>query len=108
MHMSMRGIAGGVLVARRGIALLVAAVLLWIPPVAYTEPPDPLWLGGVWDDDDFDRVVAAVKSTEVPCDLDQSVFVPVEPSLYAPPTPPEWRPIRLPGRWPENRAPPDA
>jgi hypothetical protein len=108
MRMSMRGIAGGVPVARQGIALLVAAVLLWIAPLAYSEPPDPLWLGGIWDDDDFDRVVAAVKSTEAPFDLAQSVFVPLEPSLYTPPTPPEWQPIRLPGRWPENRAPPDA
>jgi hypothetical protein len=108
MHMSTRGIPGGGLVARRGIALLVAAVLLWIAPLAYSEPPDPLWLGGIWDDDDFDRVVAAVKSTEAPCDLAQSVFVPLEPSLYAPQTRPEWQPIRIPGRGPENRAPPDA
>jgi hypothetical protein len=106
MHMSMRGMT--VPVARQGIALLVAAVLLWITPLAYLEPPDPLWLGGVWDDDDFDSVVAVVKSTEVSRDSDQSVFVPLEPSLCAAPTLPEWRPIRLPARWPENRAPPDA
>jgi hypothetical protein len=24
---------------------------------AYADPPDPTWLGGYWDDDDFDTAV---------------------------------------------------
>jgi hypothetical protein len=89
------------------IVILVAAVLLWIAPLAYAEPVDPLWIGGIWDDDDFDAVAIAVRTTEVPCDSSPLlVFVSLEPSLYAPPTPPEWRPVRLPVGWPENRAPP--
>jgi hypothetical protein len=90
------------------MALLVAVVLLWIAPLTYLEPPDPLWLGGIWDDDDFDSTVAAVKGTEVSCGSDRAIFVPLEAGLHAPPTPPEWRPTCLPGRWPETRAPPDA
>src|SRR5262245_2779043 len=92
----------------RGFALAVAAVLFWIAPLAYADPPDPLWVGGVWGDDDFDNVVVVVKSTEVPCESGVSVYVPLEPSFYAPPSGPEWRPILRPVHWPENRAPPDA
>jgi hypothetical protein len=92
---------------RRGLALSAATFLLLITPLSYLEQPDPLWIGGIWDDDDFDGVVVLVKSTEVPCDSDP-VVVALEPSRYAPPIAPEWRPLPLPVRWPENRAPPDA
>ena len=93
---------------RQAMILSVAAVLLLLPSLTYLEQPDPLWIGGIWDDDDFDAVVVLVKSTEVPCESDQSVFVPLEPSLYAPPPSPVWRPIARPVSWPENRAPPHA
>jgi hypothetical protein len=93
---------------RRGLALSVTTFLLLIPPLSYLEQPDPLWISGIWDDDDFDGVVVLVKSTEVPCDSDHSVVVAIEPSRYAPPIAPEWRRLPLHVRWPENRAPPDA
>jgi len=93
---------------QRALALVIAFVLLLLTPLTYLDPPDPLWIGGVWDDDDFDAVVVLVKSTEVPCESDHSVFVALEPCLYAPPPTPVWRPIPLPVRWPENRAPPSA
>ena len=93
---------------RRALALVIGAVLVLLTPLTYLEPPDPLWIGGMWDDDDFDAVVVLVKSTEVPCDSDQSVLVPLEPILYAPPPAPPWRPILLALHWPENRAPPTA
>jgi hypothetical protein len=92
----------------RALALVIAVVLLLLTPLTYLEQSDPLWIGGIWDDDDFDAVVVLVKSTEVPRDSDQSAFVPLEPCLYAPPPTPVWRPIVPPLRWPENRAPPDA
>ena len=95
-------------VARQAVVLCVAAFLFLLPSLTYLEQPDPLWIGGIWDDDDFDAVVVLVKSTEVPCDSDQSVFVPFEPSLCAPPPLSVWRPIALPVGWPENRAPPSA
>src|SRR5215471_11087670 len=90
------------------LALVVGVALLLLAPLTYLELPDPLWIGGIWDDDDFDAVVVLIKSTEIPCDLDQSVFVPLEPCLHAPPPAPVWRPIALLLRWPETRAPPNA
>jgi hypothetical protein len=90
----------------QALALVVGVALLLLAPFAYLELPNPLRIGGIWDDDDFDAVVVLVKSTEVPCDSDPSVFVPLEPCLSAPPPAPVWRPIALPVRWPESRAPP--
>ena len=49
--------------ARRLLALLVAALIAGLVPAAYADPPDPTWIGGFWDDDDFDTVVAYIAST---------------------------------------------
>ena len=44
----------------RGMLGVVLAVLVvGLTPIAYADPPDPTWLGGYWDDDDFDNVVAS-------------------------------------------------
>ena len=91
---------------RVALVVVVGAFLLLLPALTYLEPPDPLWIGGIWDDDDVDAVVVLVKNTQVPCDSPQSVFVPLESCLYRALTVPIWRPIPLPVRWPENRAPP--
>lgn len=48
----LRGVLGAVL------AILIVA----LTPIAYADPPDPTWLGGYWDDDDFDNVVAFITS----------------------------------------------
>ena len=93
---------------RGAMALAVGAALLLLTPLTYLEPFDPLWIGGVWDDDDSDAVVVLVKSTEIPCAPPQTVFVALEPCLYATPTSPVWRWFDLPVCWPENRAPPGA
>ena len=92
----------------QALALVIGIVLVLLTPLAYLEPPDPLWIGGIWDDDDFDAIVVLVQSTEVPCDSDQSAFVALEPCLYAPPPRPTSRPIPFALCWPENRAPPTA
>jgi len=39
------------------VALVLVGLILWLPPAAYADPPDPTWIGGYWDDDDFDTVV---------------------------------------------------
>ena len=55
------------------VALLLLGMLLWLTPAAYADPPDPTWLGGYWDDDDFDTVVAFIASTFAvitQCDVD--------------------------------------
>jgi len=47
----------------RGMLGAVLAVLVvGLTPIAYADPPDPTWLGGYWDDDDFDNVVAFIAS----------------------------------------------
>ncbi len=33
-----------------------------LTPAAYADPPDPTWLGGYWDDDDFDTPVDFISS----------------------------------------------
>lgn len=42
--------------------LLLAALLLTLTPLAYADPPDPTWVLGFWDDDDFDDVVGLITS----------------------------------------------
>ena len=44
-------------------AVFVVALLVGLVPAAYADPPDPSWIGGFWDDDDFDTVVAFIAST---------------------------------------------
>jgi len=49
--------------ARCGLAVFLVALLVGLVPAAFADPPDPSWIGGYWDDDDFDTVVAFVAST---------------------------------------------
>src|SRR5262249_21841418 len=93
-------------VVRQAVVLCVAAFLFLLPSLTYLDQRVPLWMGGIWDDVAFDAVVVLVKSPEVPCVLGQPVSVPLEPCPHAPPPAPVWRPIALPLRWPETRAPP--
>ena len=105
----MRRVLSGRARRLRGVlALAVVACLLLLTPLIYLEPFDPLWVGGVWDDDDSDAVVVLVKSIEIPCALPQPVFLSLEPLSYAVPPASGWRPLIPAVRWPENRAPPDA
>lgn len=41
----------------RLLLLLVTGVLIGLVPVAYATPPDPTWIGGYWDDNDFDSAI---------------------------------------------------
>ena len=51
----------------RGSSVLVLVVLLLgLTPLAYADPPDPTWIGGFWDDDDF---VAFIASTSAVAEL---------------------------------------
>jgi hypothetical protein len=45
------------------LAVVVAALFAAVIPAAYTEPPDPTWLAGYWDDDDLDDLVVLVTAT---------------------------------------------
>jgi hypothetical protein len=47
----------------RILAISLAAVLCALVPLAYATPPDPTYVGGLWDDDDYDDVVILVTSS---------------------------------------------
>jgi len=47
----------------RLLALLLILVVAGLVPAAYADPPDPTWLGGYWDDNDFDDVVILLDGT---------------------------------------------
>ena len=57
------------------LALLFVALMLTLTTLAYADSPDPTWIAGYWDDDDFDDVVGYVTSaaglvhTPVACKL---------------------------------------
>jgi hypothetical protein len=59
--------------ARRLLTVFLITLLVGLVPMVYADPPDPTWLGGLWDDDDFDTVVAFIASTFAAitqCDVD--------------------------------------
>jgi hypothetical protein len=35
----------------------LVGVLVCLRVLAYASPPDPTWIGGFWDDDDYDDVI---------------------------------------------------
>jgi len=45
-----------------GSVLIVVTLMLALTPLAYSAPPDPTWIAGFWDDDDFDNVVDSITS----------------------------------------------
>jgi len=50
-------------VALRVLLLVVALVSPTLTTLAHIDPPDPSWIGGYWDDDDFDSVVDSILHT---------------------------------------------
>jgi len=48
----------------RAWVLGVLAILLALVPLANASPPDPLWLGGIYDAADYDDVVLAAGALE--------------------------------------------
>lgn len=47
----------------RLVALLLVGILAVLAPATYADPPDPTWLGGYWDNDDFDDVAILLEGT---------------------------------------------
>ena len=56
------------LCARRTVGLLLVGVLVVLTALAYASPPDPSYLGGLWDDQDYDDVVILATSTALAVD----------------------------------------
>jgi len=48
--------------ARGSVALLVVGVLMSLAALAHASPPDPDWLGGLWDNGDYDDIILLVTS----------------------------------------------
>ena len=46
-----------------GLVLVLVALMLTLTSVAYASPPDPIWIPGLYDDDDFDNVVDFITSS---------------------------------------------
>ena len=69
-------------VLQRYVALLLAVALLGLVPTAYADPPDPTWIGGYWDDDDFDNVVISIVSACVIAVPSLTEFSPLWTSLF--------------------------
>jgi hypothetical protein len=44
------------------LALLLLVPLVWLTPLAYASPPDQTWIGGLYDDADYDDVVLLAMS----------------------------------------------
>jgi hypothetical protein len=44
------------------LTLLLLAPLVWLTPLAYASPPDQTWIGGFYDDADYDDVVLLAMS----------------------------------------------
>jgi hypothetical protein len=45
---------------RFGLIVALLASLVLLPPLAYADPPDPVWIAGCYDDDDQDGALALV------------------------------------------------
>ena len=71
------------------VALVLVGLILWLTPAAYADPPDPTWIGGYWDDDDFDTVVVFLASAfaiHVPNEVNaEPLWIPIDRLEPAPP-----------------------
>ena len=47
---------------RSFLVLLLLVPLVWLTPLAYASPPDQTWIGGFYDDADYDDVVLLAMS----------------------------------------------
>jgi hypothetical protein len=77
---------GGVIVI-----VLLALALAALLPLAYASPPDPTWLAGYWDDDDYDDVVLAAVQTVA--SVDRLTILELKPELLPGFIPPLLRPL---------------
>jgi hypothetical protein len=47
---------------RSVFVLGLLATIVVLSALAYASPPDPIWLTGIWDDDDADDIVVFIAS----------------------------------------------
>ncbi len=46
--------------------LILLGPLVGLVPLAYADPPDQTWIGGIYDDDDYDDVIVIAYSINAP------------------------------------------
>ena len=66
-----RGICSTLMTRRasgRQLALVLLVVLVALTPLAYSSPPDPVWVSGFFDDDDNDNGVFLITSSHITLD----------------------------------------
>ncbi len=69
---------------RCSVLLALIGVLAALTPLAYASPPDPSWIRGLYDDADFDNVVAFLTSGAgviEPFPLDDACAIPLAVAL---------------------------
>ena len=92
---------------REWLVLLLLSTLLLLTALAYASPPDPSWIGGLYDDGDYDDIVILVASATGTVDSWSPLDVRPEWLCVATTTAAEARPPAAPGRrTPATRAPP--
>jgi len=52
----------------RQLAFVLLVVLVALTPLAYSSPPDPVWVSGFFDDDDNDNGVFLITSSHITLD----------------------------------------
>lgn len=57
-----RDVSHALMLPRRLLALLIVGVLVSLAALAHASPPDPDWLGGLWDNSDYDDIILLVTS----------------------------------------------
>src|SRR6266849_5645541 len=60
--------------------LLLMGVLLGLTPLAHASPPDQTWIGGFYDDADYDDVVLLI--TGAPCAVESDLLPPMTPVAF--------------------------
>jgi hypothetical protein len=65
----------------RTLPLLLLATVVLLRALAAATPTDPTWVDGVYDDGDFDDVVAQITLLTSACDAPSSDFAPPDSAL---------------------------
>jgi hypothetical protein len=89
------------------VAVLLLTVLFLLPPIAHASPTDPVWIPGLYDDNDYDDVILFI--TGAVSAVDSAVVDPVGPVVVCLGLIPASKPQRATARPLESlstRAPP--
>lgn len=90
-----------------GCALALLVVLATLVPLAQASPPDPVWIGGIYDAADGDDAILAVTSLE--SRVEEALYVVSPVQIVAGITPTASSIVRIATLYaPKPRAPPNS